>query len=58
MTDKEAIELVKDAAIYADARWIPQRERMLEASSRCLVLMEYIMEFDNDGKEQAGCGRL
>ena len=40
MTDKEAIELVKDAAAYADVRWIPCRERMLEASIRCLLLMK------------------
>lgn len=37
MTDREVIELVKDAAVYADARWIPCRERMLEASSRYLI---------------------
>lgn len=37
MTDREVIELVKDAAVYAGARWIPCRERMLEASSRYLI---------------------
>ena len=37
MTDREAIELVKDAGVYADTRWIPCRERMLEASSRYLI---------------------
>lgn len=37
MTDRETIELVKDAGIYADVRWIPQRERLLEASSRYLI---------------------
>lgn len=40
MTDREAIELVKDAAVYADVRWIPCRERMLEANIRCLLLMK------------------
>lgn len=50
MTDREVIELVKDAAIYADARWIPYRERMSEVSHRYLVLMEHIMEFDDDRK--------
>ncbi len=40
MTDREAIELVKDAAVYADARWIPQRERLLEASNRYLALIK------------------
>lgn len=40
MTDGEAIELIKDAAVYADARWIPCRERLLEASSRYLLLIK------------------
>ena len=40
MTDREAIELVKDAGIYADTRWIPCRERLLEASSRYLLLIK------------------
>lgn len=40
MTDGEAIELVKDAEVYADARWIPCRERLLEASSRYLLLIK------------------
>ena len=40
MTDGEAIELVKDAGVYADTRWIPCRERLLEASSRYLLLIK------------------
>ena len=40
MTDRETIELVKDAGIYADTRWIPCRERLLEASSRYLLLIK------------------
>ena len=40
MTDREAIELVKDAGIYADTRWIPCRERLLETSSRYLLLIK------------------
>ena len=40
MENREAIELVKDAAVYADTRWIPCRERMLEASLRYLVLIK------------------
>lgn len=37
MTDREAIELIKDAARYVDARWIPQRELLPEASLRYLI---------------------
>lgn len=40
MTDREAIELVKDAGVCADTRWIPCRERLLEASSRYLLLIK------------------
>jgi Zn finger protein HypA/HybF involved in hydrogenase expression len=40
MTDKEAVKLVKDAAVYADARWIPYRERLPEASLRYLILIK------------------
>ena len=40
MENREAIELVKDAAVYADSRWIPRRERLLEASLRYLVLIK------------------
>jgi hypothetical protein len=46
MTDREAIELVKDAGVYADTRWIPCRERMLEASSR------YLMSIKNDYEQR------
>lgn len=40
MTDKEVIKMIKDATVYADVRWIPQRERLLEASLRYLLLMK------------------
>ena len=40
MTNREAIELVKEAARYADVRWMPCRERMFEASSRYLLLIK------------------
>ncbi len=42
MTDREANELLKDAAIYADIRWIPHRERFSEVSYR------YLMSIKND----------
>ncbi len=37
MTDREAFELLKSAAVYADTRWIPWKERSPEVGIRYLV---------------------
>ena len=37
MTDREANELLKEAAVYADIRWISYKERLSEVSYRYLV---------------------
>ena len=54
MTDREVIELVKDAAVYADARWIPHRERLSEASSRYLMLIKNDYEQRYSAEEDDG----
>lgn len=54
MTDREVIELLKDVAAYADIRWIPCKERLLEVGSRYLVLIknDYERRYSKTAEEE------